>query len=103
MSGFSKWNIDKLKIVGKTTPGGKPYFQLFGYLPDGKKIRKRFETESEAKRSRREYVIEIEDEASGGEYRNTKLSREDERDAEGVPILFVLPLDLNCRWYWMEG
>ncbi len=82
MRELSKWNIDKLKIVEKRTPGGKSYFQMFGYLPDGKKIRKRFETESEAKRSRREFVLEIEEEASGGEYRNTKLSREDERDAE---------------------
>jgi len=70
--------------VEKRTPRGKSYFQLFDYLPDGKKIRKRFESESEAKGSRREHVIEIEDEASGGEYRNTKLSREDKRDAEVV-------------------
>jgi hypothetical protein len=57
-----------LKIVEKRRPGGKPCFQLFVYLPDEKKIRKRFETESKAKRSRREYVLEIEDEASGDEY-----------------------------------
>jgi integrase len=82
MSDLRKWNIDKLKIVEKRTPGGKSYFQLFGYLPDGKKIRKRFESESEAKGGRREYVMAVEDEASGGEYRNTQLSREDERDAE---------------------
>ena len=84
MTGFSKRNIDKLKVVEKKTPGGKACFQLFGYLPDGKKIRKRFGTEGEAKKSRRQYVLEVEEEASGGEYRNTKLSREDERDAESL-------------------
>ena len=76
---LSKWNISKLKIKQDETPGGKKFFLLYGYLPEGTKVRNRFDDAQEAKRKRWGYVRDVEDAAAGGEYRHTQLSREDER------------------------
>ena len=79
---LQNWNIEKLKIEKFKEPAGtKSTFRVNGTLPDGTRIRKRFDTEQQAKEERRKLAIAVESQAEDGEYRHTLLSRDQERDA----------------------
>jgi integrase len=79
---LQNWNIEKLKIERFKEPAGtKSTFRVNGTLPDGTRIRKRFDTEQQAKEERRKLAIAVESQVEDGEYRYTLLSRDQERDA----------------------
>ena len=76
------WNIGKLKIEKFKEPAGtKVTFRVSGTLPDGRRIRKRFDAEQQAKEYRRKEAIAVESQMEDGEYRHSLLSRDQERDA----------------------
>lgn len=78
---LQNWNIEKLKIEKFKEPAGtKSTFRVNGTLPDGTRIRKRFDTEQQAKEERRKLAIAVESQAEDGECRHTLLSRDRERD-----------------------